>query len=204
MSEPSSTVADGIEVQSFRVVFRLERRLHKIQRWRIPVPYGIPLVSIAYAVVVLAVIVMAGALPLVGALVGAIPAPVRFVVAPIAFGGLLSRLQPDGRAAHHHLLARLRYRIGPRHVSAFRRIVPPGRELRIADVITFIPDPSATRYRPAVIRGTGRVLLRYPASAQVRGRTLRITPRDGAPMWRGHKIGLQGAQRIVVAKGGAS
>jgi len=31
-----------LQIRSFRVVFDLERRLHKIDRWRIPLPYGVP------------------------------------------------------------------------------------------------------------------------------------------------------------------
>src|SRR5215213_3634989 len=89
----------GITIRSYRVVFRLERRLHKVDRWRIPVPYGLQLRGVAYFAAVLAAVVLVGRLPAAGELLAVLPAPLRFVVGPIAVAFALTRLSPDGRAA---------------------------------------------------------------------------------------------------------
>ena len=46
-----------ITLRSYRLAFELERRLHRIDRFRIPVPYGIPLAALAYAVALAALFV---------------------------------------------------------------------------------------------------------------------------------------------------
>ena len=37
-----------IQLRSFRVCFQLERRLHRIDRFRLPFPYGLPLRGLGY------------------------------------------------------------------------------------------------------------------------------------------------------------
>ena len=55
-----------LTIRSYRLAFALERRIHKIDRYRLPVPYGVPLRGLAYAVVVLAVVLALTALPVSG------------------------------------------------------------------------------------------------------------------------------------------
>src|SRR4051812_4152503 len=103
-------MADETEVQirSFRVVFDLERRIHRIDKIRIPLPYGLPLRSVAYACTALATVVALAQLPLVGAVVGVLPAPIRFVALPggVAYG--LTQVRVDGRPAHTAAIALVR------------------------------------------------------------------------------------------------
>jgi hypothetical protein len=79
-------VADGerFAIRSYRVCFELERRIHRIDRWRIPVPYGIPLRGLAYAALVLAVVLVAVRLLLIGAVLGLLHPALRLVVIPVA------------------------------------------------------------------------------------------------------------------------
>src|SRR5207248_2783090 len=109
-----------LEIRSFRAVFRLERRIYKFDRWRIPIPYGVPVWGIAYSAAALALIVVAGRLPAVGPLVGLAPAPLRLVLAPLAAGALLNGVEPDGRRAHVFVAAWLRHRLGARHLCGLR------------------------------------------------------------------------------------
>jgi hypothetical protein len=81
------------------VVFSLERRLHRIDRFRIPLPYGLPLRSVGYSAFILAAVLAAGRLPAIGAVVAGLPAPVRFTVLPAMGAVLLTRLRVDGRHA---------------------------------------------------------------------------------------------------------
>src|SRR5947209_845568 len=106
-------------IRSYATVFRLERRLHKIQHWRLPLPHGLPLRGAGYALAALIAIVLASRLPLVGGLLGRVPAPFHYVIAPGAIGMALARLRVDGRPAHGFLRAWARHRLYAHHVSAF-------------------------------------------------------------------------------------
>jgi hypothetical protein len=68
---------DSLPIRSYRLYFELERRIHKIDRWRIPVPYGVPLRGLAYGVplrglaygaAALAAVLLASGAPLAGQL----------------------------------------------------------------------------------------------------------------------------------------
>src|SRR5512144_194920 len=100
---------DRITVRSFRVVFDLERRIHKIDRYRIPLPYGLPIRSIGYFAAAVAVLAALARIPLVGVAVHALPEPLRFAILPglIAYG--LTETRIDGRPAHRALPDQLRF-----------------------------------------------------------------------------------------------
>src|SRR3954469_11728457 len=89
-----------IPIRSFGVVFDLERRIHKIDRFRVPLPYGLPLRSLGYAIVALAIVLVASAVPLIGPPIAGIPAPLRLVGLPIVAAYALTGVQIDGRPPH--------------------------------------------------------------------------------------------------------
>jgi hypothetical protein len=196
MSEAPPSRDAKLEIRSFRVVFQLERRLHRIQHWKLPLPYGLPLRGLAYGAFVLAAILLVGRLPVVGALVGLLPPPVRFLLAPVGAGFLLSRARVDGRPAHRFLLAWGRHSLSARWVSAFRPIPAPGACARFTEPIVFVPDSSGPEYRPARLLGPARVLLRYPARATERGRRLVVSQAPGGPMRRGKELAFAGRQEV--------
>jgi hypothetical protein len=196
MSEAPPSRDAKLEIRSFRVVFQLERRLHRIQHWKLPLPYGLPLRGLAYGAFVLAVILVLGRLPVVGLAVGVMPPPVRFLLAPVGAGFFLSRARVDGRPAHRFLLAWGRDRVGSRWVSAFRPIPAPGACVRFVEPIVFVPDSSGPGYRPARLVGPARVLLRYPARATQRGRRMLVSQLSEAPLRRGKELGFAGRQEV--------
>ena len=51
------------QIRSYGVVFSLERRLHSIDRFRIPLPYGLPLRSVGYGALILAAVLAARSAP---------------------------------------------------------------------------------------------------------------------------------------------
>lgn len=187
---------DQIRIRSYRVCFDLERRIHQVDRWRIPVPYGIPLRGIAYAMVALAAVLVLQGLPLIGGLIAAVHPALRLVILPVGVAYAACRLTVDGRPAHAATLAWLSYQCGPRRVAAFRPVAAPG-PVALADV-PMAPDEASARYRRGVVRGPAEVVLRYPATATQRGRTLRIAQAGGRPMWRGKRIALAAGQRLVM------
>src|SRR4051794_11411748 len=140
MAAPDNVTQTSMEIRSFRVVFALERRIHRVDRFRIPLPYGVPVRAAVYAFVALVLIVLASRLPAVGELVALLPAPLRFVALPVGAGFLLSRARVDGRPAHRFLVSYARHRCAPRYISAFRPIDRPGRAFRFTEPIAFVPD----------------------------------------------------------------
>jgi hypothetical protein len=193
--------SDGISIRSFRVVFDLERRIHKIDRWRIPVPYGLPLRGIAYWAAAMLVTVVAGRLPLAGELVGVLPAPIRFAIVPVAVAYALVRVQIDGRPAHTALAAWMRFALSPRRVAGLRAVPRVGAVVRLGD-IAVLPDQRGARYRPVVIEGPAAVLLRYPSRGWVRARwrrpALHVSQLPGQALFVGKRVRLAAAQRMVV------
>jgi hypothetical protein len=103
--------AAGLTIRSFAVVFRIERRLHRIDRFALRVPGGIPLAGLGWATAILLAVLIAQRLPALGAVIALIPAPFRLVAGPIAGAVLLQRIRVDGRSAQAHVRAWLRHRL---------------------------------------------------------------------------------------------
>jgi hypothetical protein len=118
---PDWSVSGRLEVRSYRTCFDLERRIHRIDRWRLPVPWGVPLRGVVYALAALAAIFVGGALPLVGGAIGALPAPLRLVVLPVGVAVMLFRWRVDGRPAHRALVALARQSLGGQQIASYRR-----------------------------------------------------------------------------------
>lgn len=190
---------EGIEIRSFRQVFELERRLFRIDRWRLPLPYGVPVRGLAYALAFLVAVLVAGRLPVLGALVGLLPAPLRVVGLPCGAAWLLVRARVDGRAAHHHLRALMAFRLRARTLATLRPVRAP-RVICIADDLIVTADAASSGYRRARVAGPARVALRAPAQLRRRGRTLHVTPTatPSTPAWN---VVLDAGERLVVQRG---
>jgi hypothetical protein len=186
----------GIAIRSFRVVFELERRIHKVDRIRLPLPYGLPLRSIAYACCAFVAIVALTRVPLVGAVVTALPAPVRLAVLPAMVAYALTQLRPDGRPAHWFLLAWARQRLA---VPTFVSLAPRRqRRTELLDAFVVAPDERDVRYRVGVIEGPAVALLRLPVAPRARGNTLVLHAAGAQPLYRGRRLVLAGDQRAVL------
>lgn len=163
-------MAEPVVIRGYREVFRFERRLFRLDRWQLPVRGGVPLRALAYVPVALLVVIVAGAVPVLGAVVGALPAPVRWVLIPGALTWALLELEVDGRQAWRAGWARLRWRLGPRWTNARGRSQAPGTVSAMAGVLTVGPGPAA---------GSGR--LRGPARLVLCGRVELV--RSGSRYW---------------------
>lgn len=188
-----------MEIRSFHLVFRLERRLHRIDRWRLPFPHGVPVAALGHAAAVLALIVALGQLPGLGAAIGALPAPVAYVLIPTAAATLLTRLRIDGRPAHRHLLARAGAPLTGRRTSAGRP-APLGAHAVTGETLLAV-DPSGSEYPECEVAGPATVELRRPARAHARARTLHLRPLPGPPLARPKVVRLAPGQRIKVRSG---
>ena len=186
----------GVPIRSFRVVFDLERRIHKVDRIRLPLPYGLPLRSLAYAATTFVAILVLARLPIVGVAVAALPAPVRLAVVPAVIAYALTQLRPDGRPAHWFLLAWARQRLAPGTVVAFATVRRRQTE-HLAELLV-APDERDVRYRPGIIEGPSMAVLRLPVEPRARGKTLELRPAGEQPLYRGRRLVLSPGQRAVL------
>ena len=185
-----------LPIRSYRQCFELERRIHRLDRWRLPMPYGMPVRGIVYFVVLGVAMLILGRLPLLGALAATLHPAVRLVAIPVSAAYVLTNLRVDGRAAHRVGAAWLRLRAEPSRLVAFR--AAPQRATHTLGTTTIAPDERSPRLRPGVIEGRGRVVLRYPVDLRPRGRRLEVRQTGVEPRWRGTQVDLLPGQRIVV------
>jgi hypothetical protein len=187
---------DGsILIRSYRVCFDLERRIHKIDRWRIPLPYGVPLSGLGYALGALLAVVVLSKLPVAGVFLSILHPALRYVVLPVAVAMALTRWSLDGRPAHAAGLAWLRLHLEPRRLAGFRAAPAPD-PVRLGE-IPIAPDEGGAALRKGVVQGPCTLVLRYPMQSRPRGRTLRVGQEPGAALWRGKEIRLNERQRVV-------
>jgi hypothetical protein len=191
---------DGLTIRSFRVVFDLERRIHKVDRWRIPTPYGVPLRGIAYWVAALVVIILLGRMPLTSGLSALLPPPIRFVILPVAVAAMLARVRVDGRSAHTAIASWVRFRLSPSRLASLRSVPRAGAVIRLGE-LALVPDERGAGYRSARLKGPATVLLRYPPEGWVKGRRrpeLHVSQLAGPPLFVGKQVRLEDGQRIVL------
>lgn len=186
-----------VVIRSFRVVFEHERRIHKVDRIRLPLPYGLPLRSLAYGAIVLIALLVLSRMPLLGGLVGLIPLPVRVAVLPALGAYLLTQVKPDGRPAHRFLLCWVRLRVTPRKRTSLLGGAPGVSSVRLG-ALTVAPDERGPAYRRGTIDGPAHALMRMPVRARKRGRDLVVEPDGHEPLYRGRQLRLAAGQRALV------
>jgi hypothetical protein len=189
---------DGkVQIQSFRVCFQLERRLHKIDRWKIPVPYGVPLRGIIYGVIALIAVVLLAQLPVSGQLLGILPVGLRYLVLPLGGAYLLMQWKLDGRSAHVAAEAWIRHQLAPKRVSAFRAARPEASAVHLGP-ITVAGGENDTRNRRCIVKGPGTVVMRYPMRFEARGKRLRAQRVPGEALWQGRQVTLREGDSVVI------
>jgi hypothetical protein len=190
---------DGkITLRSYRLAFELERRLHRIDRFRIPVPYGIPLVGMAYAMALAVLLIILSGTPVIGAMIGLLPWPLRLIVLPGLGTRALCHRRPDGRPAHEAIAAYLAFALRAKHLVGLERSPSPDPQL---GVFAVAGDERSTMYARGVIAGPATVLLRQPARVATRGRTVGLTQLDERPLTQAQTVRLAPGMRLEVACG---
>ena len=146
-----------IEIRSYRAVFDLERRIYRIDQLRLN-PGGIPVRGVVYFLAILAATLLASSLPLLGAIVGALPWYLRDLALPVASATVLSVIRIEGRPFHLAAQALLRYRAGPRSFAGVRPCDSPGKRWRPEEIL-LLPDGSDGQMRRLRYTGPGAVLV---------------------------------------------
>jgi len=176
-----------MEIRSYRRVFDLERRIYRIDRLRLN-PGGLPVRGVVYFLAILAADLVAGSLPLLGAVARTLPWYLRDLALPGASAAVLSAIRVEGRPFHLAARALVRYRIGPRRLAGVRRCAAAGASWRAQDIL-ILPDGSDSRMRRLRYSGPGAVLV---AVEHERGG--RVTERGASGLAR------RGARRLLTVR----
>jgi len=185
-----------LQLRSYRLAFQLERRIHRVDRFRIPVPYGLPLSAVGWWFGALVVVLIMGRVPLVGSVLGLLPWPVRLVLLPAAAAHLLCALGSDGRPAWERGLARARWELRAQNIVGCVRQRRRSVE-RVSDV-SIVGDERGSRLRPATVTGGGGVLVARPARGLVRGARLELTPGDDRWLVAPRRLELAEGSRLEI------
>lgn len=198
-------------VRSYRLVFRRRWRIFRLQNWRIPLPNGLELRAVGYWLCALAAIAVLGRMPLVGALIAAVPPSLRLVALPIAAAWALSKWEIDGRSPHRAVFGVLAWWLRPRTLAGLRRCPAEGSVPTPLERLVLAPDLRGASYPRGRLVGPARVLLRYPATVRLEGaggrsrsraerlasaRRWRISQVGSSPLHRGKTLDIP-AGRVV-------
>lgn len=180
---------DELVIRSYRRVFRVDRRIYRVDRWALPVPGGVPMRGVLYFAVALGAVLVAGALPLVGDIVGLLSAPLRLVVLPVGVAVLGTQAAPDGRVAHRFAIDWLRLRVRPRRRCAGRPVHLEGERTVWGGVLPTGWDEHAPELHRARVRGPARVTFARPVALAAWRRRLIARAAANGPTDRSVVIG---------------
>jgi TcpE family len=175
-------VSERLTVRSYRRVFEVDRRIYRVDRWVLPVPGGVPLRGVAYFVGALLAVLAAERLPVIGAAVGGVSAPFRYVVIPLGAALLGTQAAPDGRASHRFAIDWLRLRLRSRRRCAGRAVALEREPVRWDGVLPTRWDADAPALHGAEVAGPARVTFAVGVSVSQhrRGRVV-VRPRAEGP-----------------------
>ena len=191
------TSTDRVVLRSYRLAFELERRIHRIDRFRIPLPYGLPLEALAYGAALLLGVVALRQVPGAAQVLGLLPLPVQLVFLPGAGAHVLCRTTHDGRRTHEVLSARFLRAVRPRHLIALEPL-PGARDLEEHWII--VPDERGPRLVTGTVKGSATVTLCVPVAARVQADRLVVREADDLePLSAPRHVVLGPAQELCVA-----
>lgn len=172
---------ERIPIRSYARIWSVDRRIYKIERWRLPVPGGIPLRAVLYFLATLLVMALLGQLPGIGALFGAVSPVYVYVMVPLFVAALSTQVAPDGRAPHRFLRDWLGFGLRARRRSAGRTVPREREPVAGALSLPMRPDHRGPQLRRArvVARGSEPVEVAFREPVLVSGgrrRRLRVRP----------------------------
>ena len=172
-------MGERLIIRSYRRVFQVDRRIYRVDRWALPVPGGVPLRGVGYFAATLLLVVVCGSLPGVGALVGALSPPLRYVVLPLAVAVAGTQAAPDGRSAHRFAWDWLRFCVRARRRCAGRMVPLQGEPVPWDEGLGVCWDGHGAALHRARVRGPARVTFGVPVQIQFRRGRLVARPGSG-------------------------
>ena len=185
-----------MEVRSYRCVFDLERRIYRVDRFRLN-PSGVPLRGVVYFLALAGATSLAARLPVAGAIVGALPWYMRDLALPGVIAALLAVVQLDGRP--FHLAARAVVRLHARPRTHARLCFAGGRAgVWLPPPLLMIPDGSDPRIRRFRYTGPGVARLRVAHECRVRGVLARMVSREHVTVRAGTRAAARASGDLIV------
>jgi hypothetical protein len=186
-----------VVIRSFRLVFdRGYRRLFKIDRYRLPFAYGVPILGIVYAAGVALGLALGAKLPVAGPALAALPPPIHWVAIPVGIAMVMLHWRPDGLKPHAALWAWVDALFTVRELACWQPAERDADALELGE-IACAHDGREPRYRRGRVRGPARVLLRYPSRGWQRGRKLHVEQTSDEPLFVGTQITLRAGEELV-------
>jgi hypothetical protein len=194
-------------IRSYALVFRMQRKLFKIDRWRLPLPGGLEIRAIVYAIVVLLGDLFVSRLVLIGPVTDKLPAPLHWAILPGLVVFVLVKLEVEGRPPHKVIASLLGWWVRPKYYIGRGPITRPGLRAPI-HALWLTPDWRGPRYRPAQIHGPTTVVCRYPTNARIphnrrgeaTGEAMYLSePTYDRLVLDGNAIEIPAGQRLVIS-----
>jgi hypothetical protein len=189
-------VAERLVIRSYRRVFEVDRRIYRVDRWALPVPGGVPLRAVGYFAATLLLVIFLGALPATGELIGAVSAPLRFVVIPLAVAVLGTQAAPDGRAAHRFAADWLRFRMRSRRHCGERTVPLEDEPVAWHGELGVCWDEHGSRLAHGRVTGPARITFAVPV--ELRDGTGHLVARPAEDGRRGDAVVLCAGERLEV------
>ena len=191
-------------MRSYRNVFALERRIYRIEGIRLN-PGGVPIRGVLYGLVLLALSLLLGTLPVCGWLLALAPWYVRDIVLPASAAAVLALVRVEGRTCHLAAYALLRYALSAHELRALRTSsgLGPGRRWSPPELL-LLADGSDARLRRIRFMGPGSALVSVPHCCLDAGRAgrwrrqrLRVRPLSSErPLARARVLTLARGARL--------
>lgn len=167
-------MTEKLQIRSYRKVFKIDRKLYKVDRWYLPVPGGVPLRGLGYFTLALLAILVLGQLPIFGLVLSLLSPPLRYVILPIGVAIYGMQHHPDGRTAHRFALQWFMFKLRARRCCANHPVPLDGEPVKWAGRVGVRHDAHSASLRHARITGVARVIFNVP-----------VTMRRG---WRGSLV----------------
>lgn len=162
-----------MQIRGYRKVFRIERRLFRFDRWRIPYPHGVPLRGIGYFVVLEFCVLVASRLPILAQLLSLAHPSLVYLGFPLVGAVLLMQVRIDGRPPHHVLASLARFATGPRCLAGLVSCPSPGDSVLPLEEASVAYDAREAFPVAGRVKGPVRITIRYPTTCWF----------EGAPVW---------------------
>jgi hypothetical protein len=190
-----------VPIRSYRGIFSVDRRIYRIERWRLPVPGGVPLRALVYFMGALAAVLLLRRLPVIGELVAVVHPAYVYVIFPTALAVFGTRVVPDGRAPHRFARDWLAFHLRSHRRSAGRAVALEGERVGTGSALPIRPDRHGLDLRRARLSGPGALSFRDPVVV-TRHRRGRLVARPvGAHRGRGtvtDHLELRPGERLLI------
>ena len=176
---------DHIRIRSYRRVLRVERKIHRVDKWVLP--RAIPVEGVAWFAIAEVVLVVATAIiPPLDALLSQFGFIIRYVIVPALIAVLATQMRPDGRAAYRYIGSLIRWRGTSHRRSAGRPATRVGARRTFLARLRLRADNSLPELQHARIDGPARVEFRGQVDLRRKRRGgLVATPRGRRTRRRG-------------------